>query len=772
MTDSSECKDCQLYLSRLVKETLSPEEKEKAVRHLLRCQSCFNAYMALVEAEVREKKFYLYGRPRWGPFVLDYNTENKLVKDINRATLKAANDGIRLIILKYEKALEKVAFAIQLRVSAYLRRRNKNVKLLLSPGQYVLRAQELNEGPMPCYTILPQAGSFANFLETVEAASLPGTIIIAGWAEDEWGEVILPVNHTVFPIRFDGDKRRQFEERLRQEINRLTGTQKLEEPYIYIALLDALSVLTPESLIRRLAKTEDIARLIDKDAIYEIRNQQMGSPFFSTKGELIGRQVIESLSPEDETRYYGRIIDAVDADRKYERQVLIKMLRALSQRAHFSLSRSLIARYKGKIDQAIKKGDAVEILLWGKIFHDVHLYADAERVFEAGLSIEGNNIFLMHAFARLLAAARKYDESDRSFNQLQKLSPGNVFLWQSWAEAQLKKGAWKQADAMFNRALEIDPANVFTRVSYGNFLMQRKNFTDARWHLKRARRIAPYNAYVLNALGVMEMKLKRYEKSKEFFERVLSKDPQNVPTLHALGQMNKERGHLKKAGNLFNEVLEIYPENLHSFHALGEIALEEARLKRDDALYKTAQTYFEKVLSIDADNIESIISLTVLNRRRGRLPKAREYLDMAEKIEPESPYTLVNEGKLFLAEGNVTAAEECFWKALAIDDANVPAIVALAQVKAECNLKQAREFFRRARSLEPKNVITLNSWVDVEAEAGNLQKAERLLNLSSKLDPENAYTLSALARLFEKKGDRQQALKYRKQASAWFTEID
>lgn len=757
-----------MLLRDFISGSLAEEKRKEFVEHLFRCPACFDSYLAHVKEELREKKIFLYQRPLWGPFVFDFETENRLVKDMARNALEARNNGCKVFILKYEKSLEKVAYTVQLRVSAYLRAKGEDIDLLLSPEQTLLPAAGLDKASGPLFLIAPQANHLVNFMEVLEQASQSYLISLAGWPEDEWGETSLPFNHEIYSLRFSPDKRKHFQRKFTREFKRITALKRAGTAYLYVALLDSLAIPTPESLLKNLADEKDIVGAVEQSLIYESDIPGSSITYFTTMGDIIARRLVDALSMEVEETGFNRIVEAANSGLKHERYVLIRMFHTLMLRGQLSLCRDLFYRHNQKLASLVGKGDTTERLLWGKIFHDLYLYRQAEQAFNKGLEADPENTFLLHGYARLLASERKYDQADSKFNQMQKLSPENVFLWQSWAEIQLKKGAIRQAEAMFNRALEIAPQNVYTRVSYGNFLMQRRNLEQARHQLTVARRVSPSNSYALNSLGVMEMRLKRYDKARDLFDRVLSTEPGNVPTLHAVGQMDKERGHLKKASGIFNDVLRVYPDNLHSLHALGEIAMEEARVRGNRSLYKTAQSHLEKVLSIDSDNIESIISLTVLYRRDGKLKKAREYLALAAKIEPESPYTLVNEGRIYAVEGNLVAAEECFWKGLAMDEANVPALVALAQTKAENNLKQARDFFRKARRLEPKNVITLNSWADVEMEAGKLQRAEKLLNLSLKIDTANAYTLSALARLFEKKGDRQQARYFKEKANSVF----
>jgi len=767
MKQEYSCQDCQPRLLAFAQGLLPRQEMEPVRKHLVLCNSCAKTYLDLIFAGEIRGKGYLYDRPMWGPYVLNYEEERILVSKIKRQALSGGTTGPKLILVKYQQYLEKVALSVQMRVSAQLRQRGMNVSLFHNPGRLIAGMPVLDSASGPLCLVLPHASSVADFPELLDSIANRDVTLIAGFPEDAWGEMEVPFNSTVHNLSLPEEKYEAVERALNRHFERIPSAD-LEGAFRYVALLDHLHILTPESVLLRLAKADEIGRMLDSGVIYQLKKKDKNTGLFCTRGEVIGRKLADSLAPADMEKAYSELAGSINPAIPYERHLLVMMVRALGFRGRITTARTIVRLFPDKISALVGQSIPRHLLVAGKTLQDVYLYAEADDAFRHGLELEPDNIFLLHAHARLLSIVRKYDEADACFQRLRSITPSNPYLWQSWAEVQVRKGAVRQAESMFLQALELDPENVKTRISHGNFRLSRRDTATALKELSRARCLSRHNPYVLNSLGMLYLRLRRYVRARGYFVEVLRIDPCNLPALHSLGRLHLDRGHLAHAARIFEMAKSAYPDNIHSLHLLGEVAMEQARIDNGNERYKKAAHYFQRVLDIDGNNVESLVSLSVLYRRLGDYTRAKSFLGKAKELQHRNPYILVSEGRLHAAIGDMAAAETRFREAISMDDRDPVPLVELARLLAPTHTRKSRQLFRDALKIEPRNPITLNSWADAECTMGNTTKAERLLTRSLRIDPENAYTLSAMARLLGKKGDRDGALSYSERALGYF----
>lgn len=143
-------------------------------------------------------------------------------------------------------------------------------------------------------------------------------------------------------------------------------------------------------------------------------------------------------------------------------------------------------------------------------------------------------------------------------------------------------------------------------------------------------------------------------------------------------------------------------ENASTLLAQGVAALEAG----DGA---TAQTFFQRVLKIDAKNVIAHTYLGALADRAGELQAAEKHFAAAATHAPRSPQSLNNYGAILFRLGRAAEAAAQFEASLKLDGRQASALVNLAQIRfaagTPADLRAARELFARAHAIAPDTEI-------------------------------------------------------------------
>jgi len=763
------CDECQSLLPKHVGRRLDLYCEWLINEHLSRCETCFERYFALVEDDVRKnrKESYLAGRPQpWSP-PWDVGKEKSICDEVIARALLPAKDGdSQLTIIKYDKALERVAFLLLLRIAAALRNRDKRVRLFSSLTDCFLYPEELKLLKKPLYLVFLGTSGFCNALESLQKLVVhKGIQIIAGWPNDRWGELTFPANYTIYSLALGARHAEVYGRALHQEIESQQALLKkdIRELYLYVCLLDAHGIASPVPLLARLTRQSE-ERVTDQlwqaiGLVYPVEARFQSVQSFCTAGEPIARVALNKLFKDEVEQGYSQIIEAIDSDNKDERYVLLRLFHALSLSGKRRLAKRLLRQHAQAIARIWQRGDAQEVLLWGKTHHELFLYEESEAIFQHGLEKDRGNPYLLQAFAAMLYDCGKPEEGAKLFYQADEADPGNVYVWQSWGDKERRLGNMRYAEERLKKALRLDPRNVYTLVSYGILELDKGDLDKAESRLNEALSIAPRNLYALNCLGELAKRKGEFVRARELFNQVLDIDPANVPTMHALGQLERERGHLRKAEELFKQILERFDEdNIRALHALGEIELERGRLSGKEGHYRVAEQYFNTVLEIEPENVSALVSLAMMETYRGNYKKAEEFLLRALKRQPGSLYVLVALAEVMMRQQRYAEARNNLEAVLGRAPQNVPALNSYARLcAAKGEFEPAVRIFEKARQIEPRNVVTRNTWAEIEATRWGFDRALQLIDEALELDRENAYTYWQYALILERQGRHEEA---------------
>jgi Tfp pilus assembly protein PilF len=272
--------------------------------------------------------------------------------------------------------------------------------------------------------------------------------------------------------------------------------------------------------------------------------------------------------------------------------------------------------------------------------------------------------------------------------------------------AALERGDTGAAQTAFEQALKVDPHNETAHTYLGIMAARADKLAEAEEHFAAAVKIAPMSAPARNNYGAILLKLNRIEQAAAQFETSLRIDPKQPGALVNLAQIqfasNTTEG-LRVARGLFARAHSIAPDT-EIARALVIIAL-----RLDDKA--AAATYF------------------------------RDYIrqkSSARDSAPTSSASSLELGAALLNAGLLSEANQELGAAVAVDPANVQAIVLLAQTA----LKQ-RDVVAAGRTLEAAVARGVDAapiyalLAEVYEKSGHIENAIPAMRLAIERDPKS-----------------------------------
>ncbi|GAB5404463.1 MAG: tetratricopeptide repeat protein [Aureliella sp.] len=158
------------------------------------------------------------------------------------------------------------------------------------------------------------------------------------------------------------------------------------------------------------------------------------------------------------------------------------------------------------------------------------------------------------------------------------------------------------------------------------------------------------------------------------------------------------------------------------------VALQD-KLQQAVALHQSGQrdqakTLYEEVLSFDANNVDAIHLLGVLDLQAGQLESALTNLERAAMLNPNAVNILTNLGTAQRRLGRTDAALGTYQRAIAINPSHAECYHNMGvALRVSNRLEEAAKFFRKAIELKPGYAEAIRNLTQIEMKAGNWEQA-------------------------------------------------
>ncbi len=378
--------------------------------------------------------------------------------------------------------------------------------------------------------------------------------------------------------------------------------------------------------------------------------------------------------------------------------------------------------------------------------------------------------------AMTLQAYGLLQEAATSYGRAAELEPDN-FRWIYFLGlAQAEQGQCQQASSNLRRALRINPDYVPAKLRLANCLLISSDLEESDRLYTDIINQAPDTAEAYYGLGRVRASRHDYAGAAEAYSKAISLFPDFGAAHYALALAYRTQGETTKA----EQELRLYQNTKDNAPPIGDKLLAEVRALNRSASYQVqigieleqagklqeSAAAHEKALEIDHDLLQAHINLIKLYGRLGEFEKAEEHYRAAIRLDPASAESYFNYGVLLLSAQKYQSAEDAFKKTIEINP---------YYADAHNNLGYSLESLGRSSEAENEYREALENNPGYEQAHFNLGRLlvnqkryqQGIQELEKTIGPEDENTpryLYALGAAFARAGDRENALRYIRQA--------
>ncbi len=327
----------------------------------------------------------------------------------------------------------------------------------------------------------------------------------------------------------------------------------------------------------------------------------------------------------------------------------------------------------------------------GKFNHAVELQRqgalkEAAAEYRALIAVQPNYTEAHANLGVVLAQLGQYEDAIASYESALRLAPNLTPIWLNLGIAHYRAGQFEKAADVLNRVLDKTPGALQARQLLGLALVELGRDAEAVTHLEQTLAAAPGDSAVLYSLGIAYMRLGR-PGLRAMVDR-LADAPGGLPAAHLLqGQFLLSREEYAQALNELNAAATLNTELPRLQYSLGLVYLKLGN-------HKQAIAAFENQLRRTQQDFSTLYYLAYLNEAEGNLSLARQQLDAALKLEPQSTEANALLGKILSKQGKNAEALGPLEKAVAQDPKDPVKRYMLARLYRQLgrNEDAAREF--------------------------------------------------------------------------------
>jgi tetratricopeptide (TPR) repeat protein len=323
-----------------------------------------------------------------------------------------------------------------------------------------------------------------------------------------------------------------------------------------------------------------------------------------------------------------------------------------------------------------------------------------------------------------------------------------------------------RALASFQRASQEDPSYALAYAGIGEASWRRYELTKQPGSAELAQK-ACQKSVALNDLlapvhvtmGLVHAGTGRHEEALRDFERALALDPGNGEASRETAKSQEALGRLEAAEATYRKAIVQKPDYWAGPNALGAFLYRYGR-------YAEAEVPFVQALALAPDNVRVLSNLGGLYQVLGRPGEAQGMLERAVKVRPD-PDAFSNLASLQFERKRFAEAAGSLDRAVALRPghaelwrnlAGAYALVPGGGDKAKAAFEQARQLGEGQLATNPKDPDLLMLVADCETMTGRAAAARTHAEQALKLAPGNVNLQVEAAVVFDRLGDRKQAI--------------
>lgn len=436
-----------------------------------------------------------------------------------------------------------------------------------------------------------------------------------------------------------------------------------------------------------------------------------------------------------------------------------------NQDANYNLG--VLLMMKGKPAEAIPHFERVRPPNIATRFNLIRAYFEAKRPADAlrtatELSTAAQSEVQVHfSLGVLLASEKQYKPAQIELEKANALRPETFEILYNLGQVLLRNGEYARSELALRRALSLKPDSVETMYLLAQALTDESRPLDALDLLIHAHKLAPKNTDIIFLMAQVSMSQNYYEDAIPLLESGIQIAPKRADLHAALGESYFMAGKIDKAIEEFKQLLALE----HSARSLAFLGLSYRNLGRFDE----ARSYFEQGLKLDPRNTLCIYNLGYIAERQGDSATADTMFQKALSINPDFPDAILELANLRIVQHRLPEAEALLRKYVKVSHDPATGYYKLAMVERTLHEMDAAERDLTVFKTLSKNVTDgpypyqhLFDYLDNRsrlAPGARNQLDLTELDAEVKKHPEQPENLYLLAQAYLKSGDNESAMK-------------
>ncbi len=287
----------------------------------------------------------------------------------------------------------------------------------------------------------------------------------------------------------------------------------------------------------------------------------------------------------------------------------------------------------------------------------------AQQSYEKASELAPESPDVWESRGRFLGGQDEYSTALECFERVTKLRPEYGEGWRLLGLAQQSTDDTTVAQQSYRKATELAPESALAWKSRGALLGYQGEHRTARECFEQLTELSPDDGEGWLLLGLAQLNSGDTAGAQQSYEKATELASKDEVAWESRGRFLWEQGEHHTARECFARITELRPDYCEGWWLLG-IAQEES------GALGSAEASFERVTDLDGRRSVAWTRRAQLAARRGKRNVAREYLQRAEALQPESAGELNNRGETYRALGSYDEAIRCYRQALRLEPAN------------------------------------------------------------------------------------------------------
>jgi len=200
---------------------------------------------------------------------------------------------------------------------------------------------------------------------------------------------------------------------------------------------------------------------------------------------------------------------------------------------------------------------------------------------------------------------------------------------------------WLEAKATLLELLERDPNNLHARTELSKIYQRQKKWQAAEDILLELLRLDPENLHTRTELSKIYQWQKKWQAAEDILLECLTIAPDDLNSRTELSKIYQRTDRKEEAETLLRECLQIDPDDPNSMLELGKICVQ------DQARWNEAEQFFNKVRSVEPDNLHAKTELSALYAKMKMWGAREKILFEIYEQNPEDIPTLMELARTF-----------------------------------------------------------------------------------------------------------------------------